>query len=455
MRAGGVHYCNFTQNLSNFAFQCCPKVVKPGGVVKNSDRMPSFKAVVVPGQKRQDGTYNVKIRVLHNRGQRRIPTSLFARPSDLTRSLKIKNPDILSKCDGIIVQMRAAISDINPFDLEDMGIEQLVQHIRAAMHADTFRLDFFTFADGWITCKAPSTRRNYEGALRSLERYLGRRELDVNEITRRLLLDYMEQTDAENKLQWSHKEGRLVETSKPKGGGTASRHVMKLAHIFDAARARYNDEDTGRILIPRDPFSRIEYHLPPSSGQKSIGADLMQRIIDAQTDDVQERIALDVFILSFATMGANFADLFGSVPPRDGIWTYNRQKTRTRRADRAEMVIYLPACVHAPLRRLGGDSGREWWLPVLRDLDGDKSVASQKVNRGLARWCKKNGVDRFTFYAARHTWATLARKAGIEKALVDECLCHVGDYQLTDIYAERDWDLINGANEKVLAMFRW
>ena len=83
---------------------------------KDSNTMPSFKAVVIPGDKRNDGTYNVKIRVLHNRGQRRIPTSLYARPSDLTRSLKLKSPEILSKCDGLIVQMRDAISDINPFD---------------------------------------------------------------------------------------------------------------------------------------------------------------------------------------------------------------------------------------------------------------------------------------------------------------------------------------------------
>lgn len=417
--------------------------------------MPSFKAVVIPGDKRGDGTYNVKIRVLHNRGQRRIPTSLYARPSDLTRSLKIKNPEILSRCDEIIVQMRAAIADINPFDLEDMTVVQLVDHIRAAMRADAFRLDFFTFADSWITCKAESTRRNYEGALRSLERYLGRRELDVNDITRRLILDYMEATDAENKLQWSYSRQALVETSKPKGGGTASRHVMKLAHIYDAARARYNDEDTGRILIPRDPFSRIEYHLPPSEGQKNLGAELMQRIIDAQTDDSLERIALDAFVVSFALMGANFADLYNAVPPRDNVWRYNRQKTRTRRADRAEMVVYIPAVLQARLRRLGAVSDGTWWLPVLRDLDDDKSVASQKVNRGLSNWCRKNGVDRFTFYAARHTWATLARKAGVEKALVDECLCHVGDYELTDIYAERDWDLINGANAKVLALFSW
>lgn len=155
-------------------------------------------------------------------------------------------------------------------------------------------------------------------------------------------------------------------------------------------------------------------------------------------------------------MGANFADLYNAVPPRGNVWRYNRQKTRSRRADRAEMVVYIPACVYARLRRLGALlEGASWWLPELRALDADKSVASQKVNRGLAAWCRKNGVERFTFYAARHTWATLARKAGVEKALVDECLCHVGDYALTDIYAERDWDLINGANDKVLALFSW
>lgn len=417
--------------------------------------MPSFKAVVIPGDRRNDGTYNVKIRVLHNRGQRRIPTSLYARPSDLTRSLKIKSPEILSKCDELVVQMRAAIADINPFDLEAMTVAQLVDHIRSSMKAEAFRLDFFQFADGWITCKAETTRRGYEGALRSLERYLGRRELDVNDITRRMILDYMEATDSENKLQWSYTKKKLVETSKPKGGGTASRHVMKLAHIFDAARVRYNDEDTGRILIPRDPFSRIEYHLPPSEGQKNLGAELMQRIIDAQTDDALERVALDVFVLSFATMGANFADLYEAVPPRDGVWRYNRQKTRTRRADRAEMVVFIDSHVCARVRRLMGQTEGVWWLPALHDLAADKTIASQRVNRGLANWCRKNGVERFTFYAARHTWATLARKAGVEKALVDECLCHVGDYELTDIYAERDWDLINAANAKVLDLFRW
>ena len=460
----GIFFASIPETCAKFRKKCvfllpdsvgyvsAVSIVSDGAKRQNS--MPTFKAVVIPGDRRDDGTYNVKIRVLHNYGQRRISTSLYARPSDLTRSLKIKSPAILAKTEELIAQMRAALSDVNPFDLKDASCAWVVEHIRAAMKTETFRLDFFAFADDWITCKAESTRRNYQGALNAFARYLGKRELDVNDITRRLVLDFMEKCDSENKMQWSHKKKMLVETSKPKGGGTASRHVMKLAHVYDAARAKYNDEDRGRILIPRTPFARIEYHLPPCEGQKNLGAELMQRIIDAQTDDPLERLALDAFIVSFATMGANFADLYGAVPPRGGVWTYNRQKTRTRRADRAQMVVYIPACVQGPLRRLGAPGGA-WWLPELRGLDADKSIASQKVNRGLSRWCAKNGVDRFTFYAARHTWATLARKAGVEKALVDECLCHVGDYELTDIYAERDWDLINAANAKVLALFRW
>ena len=79
--------------------------------------------------------------------------------------------------------------------------------------------------------------------------------------------------------------------------------------------------------------------------------------------------------------------------------------------------------------------------------------------RGLCKlngkWAQEQGLPGFTFYAARHTWATLARKAGVEKATVDECLGHVGDYDLADIYAERSWELLAAANRKVLALFEW
>lgn len=66
-----------------------------------------------------------------------------------------------------------------------------------------------------------------------------------------------------------------------------------------------------------------------------------------------------------------------------------------------------------------------------------------------------------TFYSARHTWATLAHTsasaggAEINKATIAEALNHVSDYRTTDLYIDKDWNLIWEANKKVLQLFDW
>jgi integrase len=77
-----------------------------------------------------------------------------------------------------------------------------------------------------------------------------------------------------------------------------------------------------------------------------------------------------------------------------------------------------------------------------------------RLNYSLAKWCDSEGIEQFTFYAVRKTWATLARKVA-DKSIVDEGLAHKGGYDLTDIYADRPWEVINQANADVLALFEW
>ena len=60
---------------------------------------------------------------------------------------------------------------------------------------------------------------------------------------------------------------------------------------------------------------------------------------------------------------------------------------------------------------------------------------------------------RFSY--ARHSFASLARKAGVEKATIDEMLCHVGEHKMGDVYMEIDWDIHRKANDKVLTLFDW
>lgn len=420
--------------------------------------MTSFKPIIVPGSRRKDGTFLVYIRVYHAGASRRLPTSLVCYPTDLTRSGRIKSADILAKADELVRRMRGTLADVSPFDLEDRDVDWVVARIRRGMQQD-FRLDFFTFADGYLASKTASTRRAYDGALGALERYLGIRRLDINDITKTMLLDFMDKVEAEPKMHYNRATGKMVKTEKAKvPKGAPSRHLAKLAHIFEAAKARYNDEDAGRIPIPRSPFTGIAKTYPPSNGQRNLGTEVMQRLINYAYSPVSaslvEKEAVRLFVLSFALCGANMADLWEAHAGMSREWVYNRKKVRDRRADRAEMRVALTAETEVLWAGLQiGPAG--WWLPSLHRMARTTDTATGKVNAALKRWAEAEGMEPFTFYAARHSWASIARSIGVEKATVDDALGHRGDFDVADIYAEKAWNLIEEAQRKVLGLFSW
>lgn len=416
--------------------------------------MITIKAIIIPGNRRKDGTYPVCIRVTFRGKSRRLPTTLVCSAGDLTRTLKIKNPTILNRADELISRMRDAAREISPFDLEDRDVDWVVARIKDSLSREQFRLDFFDWADHYILTKQPSTRASYVSALNALERFLGRREIDINDLTRPLLLAFMESVDQERKHYFARFSGEVRESSVDRiNRGASSRYLGKLEHIFNAAKDKYNDEDAGRILIPRSPFGKITKVTPVSRGQCNLGVQLMQRIISAEVDDRAMRTALDIFIVSFGLMGANMADLYNARQV-DGVWIYNRAKTRDRRTDRAEMRVTVPDQLQPYISRLRGSGA--WWLNNLRQYASTQNTATARVNRWLKRWCDANGVEVFTFYAARHTWASLCRvDCGVDKATIDDCLGHIGSYQVTDIYAEKAWGLMDDANGKVLDLFSW
>ena len=414
--------------------------------------MITAKPIVVTSHRRKNGTFLVYIRVYFNGEVRRIPTSIVCQPGDLTRSLKIKNQEILSRAESIASRMKDAVTDYTDAELAGKDVDWVVRKMRAADNLHLFKLDFFRFADGVILEKNPEARGQYVTALNAFADYLGKREIDINDITRPLLSGFLGwlRTDRATKAHKTPNAGVSPTGRTRIPNGAESRHMAKLSHIYEKAKERYNDEDSGEILIPRSPFSGLLLKPPLSHGQRPLSVPVMQRVIDATHDLRTVQTALDLFVLSFALMGANLADLYEIGAAKKlrwtGEWDYRRRKTRRRRADGAEMRVRVPEEIY----------GRLEALERLHKMAGKDKYATAKVNKGLARWCEDEGIPRFTFGAARHTWATLARgKAGVEKATVDEGLCHIGDFPITDIYAERDWDLINDGNRKVLDLFTW
>lgn len=417
--------------------------------------MITFKPIVVHGNRRKDGTWPVVVRVTFGGVSRRLATPLSATSSDLTRSLHIKpNTEIAAQAERIARDMRSAVASLSPFDLEGKDVDWVVARIRSHLSVISFSLDFFKWGREFTARMEKSTQRGYSVALNAFARFLGVRSIDINEISRAMLLEFVAFIDAEPRMWWDARIGRLVPSSVQKiPRGASTRHIAHLQHLYNEAKHHYNDKDAGRVLIPRNPFEGIRKYYPPSNGPSCIGVEAMQRVISAQTDNACVRLSLDVFVVSFGLMGVNMADLW-KAKAFEGEWRYNRSKTQKRRADRAEMRVDVPPELTPYLGRLCGSGG--WWLNELHGFtSGDHDYASARVNRYLTKWAASEGLERFTMGAARHTWATLARHAGIDKSTIDDCLAHKGDFAVTDIYAERAWNVMNEANKKVLALFAW
>lgn len=420
--------------------------------------MLTITPVVLTHNRRKDGSYNVKIRVCWKGQNRYIATNLWCTKNDLTRAHKIKNPAIIDAAARLVGELRESVAGLSPALMENLTAAEIVARMKGARAAGSFRLDLLEYGRRFASRKTPSTARAYTMALGALERWLGRPTLDVNEVTKSMLLEFAKAVDGAGKVSYNQHKGTWTETGKAKQEhGQSYRHMMKLAAIYHAARDEYNDEDAGVMLIPRDPFRAVRLEAPMTvRAQGALGVETIQRVIDAEAaeDDPATRVALGAFVVSFSLMGANLADLYAARPFDGDVWVYNRRKTASRRADRAEMRVDVPPELAGVLARMRGD--KRWWLGALHDLNPKADQITARVNKSLRRWCAREGLEPFTFYAARHSWATIARNVcGIDKGTVDECLDHVGDYRLADIYIQRDWTVTARANGKVLALFRF
>lgn len=421
--------------------------------------MITFEPIIIPNNKRSDGSYPVKIRVYYNGKSRRLPTTWVCYPNDLTRtkrkSYKIKkDAGVRDKANELIKRMRVITDNMTMSELDGKDIDWIVMKIKNGLVDKKFHLDFFQWADKYILCKAEGTRKGYVRALNAFERFLGKREIDINEISKSMLIDLMEFIDAEPKMNYDRYKKEIITTKKKRIPKAASSHILiRLQHIYTAAKERYNDEDEEYYPIPKSPFASIKKVFPyGDNGQDPLPKDIMQRIISVKTSNPKLRLALDVFIVSFATMGANLADMYAAKPIKDDVWIYNRQKITSRKA---EMRIFIPEQIKPHIQRLRSGDNKEWWLSELHRWK-DKNYVSQKINLFLRRWQKaeKIGLD-FTLYAARHSWAQYARDLGYDLASVNECLAHKDNLEMGRIYASLTWEQKNEINQKVIDSFVW
>ncbi|MBR2698829.1 MAG: hypothetical protein IKE76_09590, partial [Clostridia bacterium] len=135
--------------------------------------MATLKPMVRAHQRRQDGTWFVKVRLTHRRQVRWIPTNIVARQEDLTRSLNFRPGPVALKAAQLVAEMQRVLADLSPFAFEAMDADAVVRYLRAEMGAREFRLDLFDHLEDFLARlkRAESTKQNYRHAFNSLERF--------------------------------------------------------------------------------------------------------------------------------------------------------------------------------------------------------------------------------------------------------------------------------------------
>ena len=416
--------------------------------------MLTIKAEIKRSELKVDGTYNVKIRFTLDRKVKRLSTNLFVTQQDLTKSLKFKeDTSIKREIDRLVLYYREQCLKLQ-LDQNHYSLDEIIEFLNGEQEKQQ-TIDFIKFSREWIASTTIKGAPNYTTAINALVRFVGKEELDINLIT----LDFLEQFKAfligerDARTKKLMQQGKRVTSNR-----TLSLYLVSIKKLFNEAKRKYNKKDKNLILIPNSPFEDFKIPKQEATRKRAIPADIIKKVWKLPYKGMRKgykstcryNLAKDCFILSFCLMGINSADLYNATEMRGNTIIYNRTKTKVRRLDGAKMMVDIPKIVQPLIDKYKDSTGKR--LFNFYQFYGDEKTFNKAINSGLKEIGSILEVDDLEYYAARHSWATIAlNKVGIDKYIVHAALNHIDDsMKVTDIYIERDFVNENKANAKVV-----
>lgn len=416
--------------------------------------MLTIKAKIKRSELKVDGTYNVKIRFTLDRKVKRLSTNLFVTQQDLTKSLKFKeDTSIKREIDRLILYYREQCLKLQ-LDQNHYSLDEIIEFLNREQEKQQ-TIDFIKFSREWIASTTIKGAPNYTTAINALVRFIGKEELDINLITLDFLEDFKSFLNKEREIRTKRlmQQGKRVPSNR-----SLSLYLISIKKLFNEAKKRYNKKDKNLILIPNSPFIELEIPKQEATRKRAISADIIKKVWKLPYKDMKKgykatcryNLAKDCFILSFCLMGMNSADLYNATEMKGNTITYNRTKTKDRRLDKAQMKVDIPKLAQPLIEKYKDKTGKR--LFNFYQYYVDEKGFNKAINYGLKEIGRLLEIDDLEYYAARHSWATIAlNKVGIDKYTVHAALNHVDEtMRVTDIYIERDFVNENKANAKVV-----
>lgn len=397
--------------------------------------MITLKMVIRPNRQKADGTWPVNLRISYLRKSSYIATPYFVTKTQINKAFEIKDRFLQYQVDEDLNKARKEVS-ISFEKLADMNTAQISEYLSNFLYSKTKeRINFFEFAAHHISRMEENnqaSRGNYGISVRKLKAYVGHDDLSFNDIS----VTFLSNFDA-----WLKKNGV----------GTRGRalYLSNMRAIFNAAIREYNDEDNDVIKIAKNPFKRFSLPKVEAPEKRALSLEKIKKFIAYQPKKETVQFAKDVYLLSFYLVGMNSVDLYQVTKMSEGRITYKRAKTRTVRADGAEISIKLEPEVMPIIEKYRDKEGERVFNFHYRYTTA--AGFNSSVNEYLKDIGDEIGVEELDFYSARHTWATLfVNECEGSESEAAFCLNHVSEHKVTSGYIKKDFARIDRANRKVI-----
>lgn len=399
--------------------------------------MATFTIVVRECNERRDGKFPVAIRLTHNRVSKNIPTDAYLTRKQIKPDFSgIKDPTILKGLLNDISNYEEMLAKGLGTDLSRFTVHDLVNYIKTQKQtAGGTGIDFIAFSKAYIKALKDAGRDGYaepfDAIIGNLIDFFGRSFISIKEINVKNLLAFAEYMQKPHVIRRPNQLGKITEYKKqgvkPQ---TIKDYFGDIQTLFKAACEKYNDEDAEIVVITHNPFAgkKLQIEVKEEPKKRDLSVEDLVKILKAETvPGKRMQLARDVLALSFYLLATNTADLYGD----DAILNirrinYHRQKTTTRRKDKAFISIKIePEAM--PLIRKYYDPDKKRLFSFYK-MYKTRKYFNKNVNEGCEQLAKYLGIEAdLTTYYMRHTLATVAfEDCGINESEIAMMLDHVG-----------------------------
>lgn len=379
---------------------------------KYSKNGVSVLTVLDTRRAKKSGLFPVKVQVVFRRKQKYYSTGKELSKENWEKLLKAKSKlmiEIRSDVESSFSIVKQQINELiqkGEFSIESLNIRLGRQMKDSNLH-NAFKLKMKELKDN----EQASTYLSYQSALKSLENF-GGTCIPLENIT----TDWLKRCE-----RFWLSEGKSYSS---------------ISIYFRALKCILNRAVRDDILKESSfPFGKNKYEIPEGCGRKlALNLSEIKKVMSYQdgTDDIEE--FRDLWVFSYLCNGINFMDLlflkYSNIV--DGEICFVRSKTsRTAKHSKEIRAVITPEMGNIIQRWGNAKLTSETYL--FKYAKGTENAFERirlvrrivtKCNRRLKKIAQGTGLAQLTTYTARHSFATVLKRAGAKTSYISESLGH-------------------------------